>query len=1372
MASQSSKSELPSYMDRSLAIARDLIRRELEDAIRKHLEATEPNYPGNGESNLDHYVTALGLSGDMKCQWTHNEQKKVDNCYWIRDWFDLEKFWEEFSDDDLKELTKGEVLTELIVRLHGFWFFVLDDSNHSFRYVPIQSESNEWGETEETIDKPISRYIHFGKGVYYSKKDEHQKDLSKILEHYLLRPGQGSVGLGLRADRGVCLRDTVRDFRGAVALEDYLTRNLSYIGLQIFPKRKRIPKTSSGQDWELGRRGRPIGHWGVFFPAPLGWHRDLEENELCDNCSSVCSGNASSSRDTKRGPFCLFKKLRDVCEDYLQPLFANFYSHRSSRLFQSLVLRISGLGDDPQFQNSELTNKAAEERRKRFFQKVLDCEDLGAVNESKVGGAGQSHSLVTPFQPRFPVVQVWECHHAIDFDRKGQQSQSSLQWRRSIGWSYDDLYFGILRERLGKLLGTLEKEKDEGKIDFKCFSLNGSDSEKVGEFKILVSPAASVDTLTETKLSEYWCKAEKCIKEAVDQLEDTDSPSNFKEFQEFGGLEGQGNQQDQIDRLLDQKVRAAKLRQLLRGHAAQCLASAILGLETKLSNRLFRTTDSPPDLKKRVRELNQTLEDLKEAQKARKAIFSAVLQAEPFQCKVEGSNVPARVEIELKENRFTRRVFEALAEIMLENPSKLGRFSVVTNHLSGDRDSANKDCPIQSDAKVADDRVGFDCGLETAIAVRSICNAWVSHEKGNDDAKQSEPLDAIDTSIVEDSGGLRHVEFKLSGGTRPKDNPITLTLERAVPGECEGWHVIAFEKNTESDSVSVGKLLKFSNGFHNSAFPEDSLKSLAKIKKVFEGEEAEYSKENLFHGCGILLRGRGEKGTFLDYTLVNLLYPEKPERISKLKLKLPQIINSVWPDTDNPAQAFTKALWNVAIEGFEFPDTLGISPDLNAHLFTPMFVDGRRFVGFSIFADSQDEKDVAKRVEFRPAQAALVEFSTDYFESAISKELGGLEIQKASIGIGESIGESTTFHDYSKDLNLLDYQLREYTDEVVEVKAEVEKLTDELVTLLSGLDAGEAKGSVERIRSEIERLGKPSYDYMLRLRFMMAHLKTETEGRLYEQPEWCVRWVKDGTRKDLYLLIRALVWMPVGWKYYDNLAKELRSPDGGGRNLENLDEADVYAWSRMMTYETAGLKDRSDRDLFDGDQERLARTMWRLFALERIEQSRFATFFPAPTLNPGMSLDAKLLWRELDDREDELYLPERGLLPLLVFSLRTAFQCSWLRTAYDTAGQLGEGFTEGDLNVFQGKSQRIQLTTESDRLNREANSCYRIHLNFPLPRALSDDEAESWEESLIYREWISQTAHYERLTYPWEPEFTLVQAEGKRYCRIILKAEL
>lgn len=77
--------------------------------------------------------------------------------------------------------------------------------------------------------------IHFGDGVFYKRGinegHEELKDILKSsLEQYLLRPGEGSVGLGLRADRGACLRDTVRDLRGAVALEDCIMRNLSYIG--------------------------------------------------------------------------------------------------------------------------------------------------------------------------------------------------------------------------------------------------------------------------------------------------------------------------------------------------------------------------------------------------------------------------------------------------------------------------------------------------------------------------------------------------------------------------------------------------------------------------------------------------------------------------------------------------------------------------------------------------------------------------------------------------------------------------------------------------------------------------------------------------------------------------------------------------------------------------------------------------------------------------------------------------------------------------------------------------------------------------------------------------------------------------------------
>ena len=177
---------------RYLRILRDTIRRELEVRVEKHL------VDGN---NLNHYLDELGIQRNIPL---HEKsfglaKRVVEECKPINDWFVIDEFWQEtepiFS-SERGTTAYQTVLARLLVRLHGFWVFALDDTSHTFRFIESPHKSNEWGESEnkqgnvENVETWPDTRIHLGNGIYYRGGSGMKDILQSALKHYLLRPAR------------------------------------------------------------------------------------------------------------------------------------------------------------------------------------------------------------------------------------------------------------------------------------------------------------------------------------------------------------------------------------------------------------------------------------------------------------------------------------------------------------------------------------------------------------------------------------------------------------------------------------------------------------------------------------------------------------------------------------------------------------------------------------------------------------------------------------------------------------------------------------------------------------------------------------------------------------------------------------------------------------------------------------------------------------------------------------------------------------------------------------------------------------------------------------------------------------------------------
>lgn len=232
-----------------------------------------------------------------------------------------------------------------LANLHGFMLLWLDDTRNSF--------SSPFRHTKG------ANIISFGEGISFNHENLHQWRkvlLDKlILDDYALSVGGGSVGLALRLGRGVCLRDTVRDTRGSVSTEDFLSRNFSYIGIPI---RRDV-------DYDAGHHN-PVLIFSLLFPARGAWH-----DEDSRNC---CASESADGID-----HCLYNKIMDFCDTELKPLAMIAVDNLESRTYERKVREIAELGDEG-FTGTAL--------RSKLLDKLVQKQVVSGAPVSNGGASG------------------------------------------------------------------------------------------------------------------------------------------------------------------------------------------------------------------------------------------------------------------------------------------------------------------------------------------------------------------------------------------------------------------------------------------------------------------------------------------------------------------------------------------------------------------------------------------------------------------------------------------------------------------------------------------------------------------------------------------------------------------------------------------------------------------------------------------------------------------------------------------------------------------------------------------------------------------------------------------------------------------------
>jgi hypothetical protein len=338
--------------------------------------------------------------------------------------------------------------------------------------------------------------------------------------------------------------------------------------------------------------------------------------------------------------------------------------------------------------------------------------------------------------------------------------------------------------------------------------------------------------------------------------------------------------------------------------------------------------------------------------------------------------------------------------------------------------------------------------------------------------------------------------------------------------------------------------------------------------------------------------------------------------------------------------------------------------------------------------------------------------------------LDELELVRAKREEGRREGQQAGFfesaHDYSKDLNALDSQLAHFSNGLSTTREYFQQTrTESVVKLLT------------EIQDRLEALRVPEEWWLLRARFMMAHQRTETEGRLYEQPEWCLDLIKKGTRGDLYRLIKLLVWLPIKWDEHVERARVRNGQHNeSAENESELSGDDLADWARLFSYD--------ERGRHPGIDAILGQYMRYLFVGEKITKEAFAQRHLPPQLNREQKMSDPVLWCGLGESEPRRWKPVGTLCPLLVFSLRAAFQHAWL-----------DQFLQAALHFKDGKSMDLFTPVTPSVTLDSIDDGTGFTIQFPNPNARINEKLLAAPLELPWGTWQRDISHYRNLCHPW-----------------------
>jgi len=323
------------------------------------------------------------------------------------------------------------------------------------------------------------------------------------------------------------------------------------------------------------------------------------------------------------------------------------------------------------------------------------------------------------------------------------------------------------------------------------------------------------------------------------------------------------------------------------------------------------------------------------------------------------------------------------------------------------------------------------------------------------------------------------------------------------------------------------------------------------------------------------------------------------------------------------------------------------------------------------------------------------------------------KLRQAERELAESEGQQSGFlasaHDYSKDIGSVLLRLERFKEDLDRTSKSIMDKAKQVAAMAA--PTSELGSSIlEDLRS-----WTPPYldDSFANVRFTNAHLQTQTRGVLIDEPTECVARLERGTLRDIYEIVRILVWHPIPFpKLKEKESEYIQFAP------EKIHHPSTW-WNLFMFDLDPSSGSEALRTLL-GDRLR------HLILDEKIDEPSFTRRFHIPRICPGIPFDdpRSILWPDTDPSR---WKDVNGLLPLFVFTMRFAFQCAWAKT------------------LLEEPALPLGIKIEA---NASQHRKYEMFISFPSP----SNEADFSFDKLPYAgEWISQIRHYtDRQTAPWK----------------------
>lgn len=320
-------------------------------------------------------------------------------------------------------------------------------------------------------------------------------------------------------------------------------------------------------------------------------------------------------------------------------------------------------------------------------------------------------------------------------------------------------------------------------------------------------------------------------------------------------------------------------------------------------------------------------------------------------------------------------------------------------------------------------------------------------------------------------------------------------------------------------------------------------------------------------------------------------------------------------------------------------------------------------------------------------------------------------------------------HDYSKDLNSNDIRMDRYERHVKQEREKLQTLIENTSALEIIDTSDRAKSSVVEGLKEVHReYGVPLLDLMALTRYQMMRQKAKDASSLYEEPQFCVERLIDGTKNDVVRVVNLLVWMrSPEW------VDPARAPQENGR--------DFAAWGRIFAYETFA-------------SNHLSRIAEHLFHQLGFQLEELDHYFPRPLLRCLVPQDGGEREPALTDpflwplHEGNTVRPHLfGFFPLFVEAMRAAYLHAYAATL-DRVLALGrkQDVPQRAVAVQHPFQQFITLRPtwrlEADGRVRD----YRLKISFSGPPSLAAPSSAT----LPLGDWHSEAACFQKLVSQWK----------------------